>query len=81
MADGNRFLATYGSTPEADEIVFQMGRAHQNAGRAKDAAELYRRYLAHAHNLDHRAQGLALLAQSQIKSSDERGAAASSTRP
>ena len=77
VADGNRFLATYGSTPEADEIVFQMGHAHQNAGRAKDAAELYRRYLAHAHNLDHRAQGLVLLAQSQIKSSDERGAAAS----
>jgi tetratricopeptide (TPR) repeat protein len=77
VADGNRFLATYGSTPEADEVVFQMGRAHQNAGRAKDAAELYRRYLAHAHNLDHRAQGLVLLAQSQIKSSDERGAAVS----
>jgi TolA-binding protein len=77
VADGNRFLAAYASAPEADEIVFQMGRAHQNAGRAKDAAELYRRYLAHAHNLDHRAQGLVLLAQSQIKGSDERGAAAS----
>jgi tetratricopeptide (TPR) repeat protein len=77
VADGNRFLAAYASAPEADEIVFQMGRAQQNAGRPKDAAELYRRYLAHAHNLDHRAQGLVLLAQSQIKSADERGAAAS----
>ena len=61
--------------PEADEVVFQMGRAHQNAGRAKDAAELYKRYLARAKNLDHRAQGLVLLAQAQLKIGDERGAA------
>jgi tetratricopeptide (TPR) repeat protein len=77
VANGNRFLAAYASAPEADEVVFQMGRAHQNAGRAKDAAELYRRYLTRARNLDHRAQGLVLLAQSQLKSGDERGAAAS----
>ena len=54
-----------------------MGRAHQNAGHAKDAAELYKRYLARAKNLDHRAQGLVLLAQAQIKIGDERGADAS----
>jgi tetratricopeptide (TPR) repeat protein len=77
VADGNRFLATYGSSPEADEVVFQMGRAHQNAGHAKDAAELYKRYLARAKNLDHRAQGLVLLAQAQLKTGDERGAEAS----
>jgi tetratricopeptide (TPR) repeat protein len=77
VLDGNKFLAAYGSAPEADEVVFQMGRAHQNAGRNKDAAELYRRYLGHAHNLDHRAQGFVLLAQAQIKSADDRGAAAS----
>ena len=77
LADGNRFLATYPTAAEADEVAFQMGRAQQNAGRARDAAELYKRYLAHAKNLDHRAQGLVLLAQAQIKSGDERGAAAS----
>ncbi len=77
VADGNRFLGAYASAPEADEIYFQMGRAHQNAGHPKEAAELYRRYLAHAKNLDHRAQGLVLLAQSQIKIGDDRGAAAS----
>ena len=54
-----------------------MGRAHQNAGHAKDAAELYKRYLARAKNLDHRAQGLVLLAQAQIKIGDDRGADAS----
>jgi tetratricopeptide (TPR) repeat protein len=77
VADGAKYLASYGSSPEADEIVFQMGRAHQNAGHAKDAAELYKRYLARAKNLDHRAQGLVLLAQAQLKSGDDRGADAS----
>src|ERR1019366_8506216 len=77
VLDGNKFLATYGSTPEADEVVFQMGRAHQNAGRAKDAVELYKRYITRAKNLDHRAQGLVLLAQAEIKTGDDRGAAVS----
>jgi cellulose synthase operon protein C len=74
VLDGGKFLAAFGGSPESDEIVLQMGRAHQSAGRTKDAADLYRRYLAHARNLDHRAQGLVLLAQTQIKSGDERGA-------
>jgi tetratricopeptide (TPR) repeat protein len=77
VADGAKYLATYGSSAEADEIVFQMGRADQNAGHAKEAAELYKRYLARAKNLDHRAQGLVLLAQAQIKIGDDRGADAS----
>jgi len=77
VADGTRYLAAYGTTPEADEVVFQMGRAHQNAGRPKDAAELYRRYITRAKNLDHRASGLVLLAQAQLKIGDDRGAEAS----
>ena len=77
VLDGNKFLASYSSSAEADEVVFQMGRAHQDAGRTKDAAQLYQRYLSRARNLDHRAQGLVLLAQAQIKNGDERGAAAS----
>lgn len=75
--DGDRFLAAYGSAPEADEVVFQMGRAHQNAGRSKDAADLYRRYLARAKNLDHRAQGLVLLALADAKTGDDHGAVSS----
>jgi hypothetical protein len=57
-------------------VVFQMGRAHQDAGRTKDAAQLYQRYLTRAKNLDHRAQGLVLLAQAQVKNGAERSAAA-----
>jgi tetratricopeptide (TPR) repeat protein len=77
VADGTRYLGAYGATPEADEVVFLMGRAHQNAGRPKDAAELYKRYITRAKNLDHRAQGLVLLAQAQIKTADDRAAEAS----
>jgi cellulose synthase operon protein C len=77
VLDGAKFLAAFGSSPEADEIVLQMGRAHLHAGRARDAADLYRRYLAHASNLDHRAEGFVFLAQAQLKAGDERGAEAS----
>ncbi|HXX68159.1 MAG TPA: tetratricopeptide repeat protein [Polyangiaceae bacterium] len=76
VADGNRFLAAYGGTAEADEVVLQMGRAQQNTGHAKDAADLYQRYLARAKNIDRRVQGLVLLAQIELKLGDERASAA-----
>ncbi len=72
IADGNKFLALYGTSPEADEVVFQMGRAHQEAGHNKDAAELYKRYLARGtRNRDHRVQGFVLLAKAQLKGNDD----------
>ncbi|HSQ66938.1 MAG TPA: tetratricopeptide repeat protein [Polyangiaceae bacterium] len=72
IADGNKFLALYGNSPEADEVVFQMGRAHQDAGRNKDAADLYKRYLGRgSHNQDHRVQGFVLLAKAQIKGGED----------
>jgi tetratricopeptide (TPR) repeat protein len=73
VAAGNKFIAAWGSSPEADEVVFEMGRAHQNAGRNKEAVDLYRRYIGRSRNLDHRAQGLVLLAIAQQKTDDERG--------
>src|SRR5258708_292795 len=66
VIDGNKFLGAYATAPEADEVVFQMGRAHQNAGRAKDAAERYKRFLSRAKNLDQRAQGRVALSQAQL---------------
>lgn len=74
IANGNRFLAAHGGTSEADEVVFQMGKAHQNAGRNKEAADLYRRYLSRAKNQDHRVQGFVLLALAATKTGDERAA-------
>ena len=74
IANGNRFLAQYGTAADADEVVFQMGKAHQNAGRNKEAADLYRRYLARSKNQDHRVQGWVLLATALAKTGDDRGA-------
>ncbi len=73
IANGNRFLAQYGTTADADEIVFQMGKAHQSAGRHKEAADLYRRFLARSKNRDHRVQGWVLLATVLAKNGDDRG--------
>ncbi len=77
VQDGNKFLALFASSNEADEVVFQMGRAHQNAGRNKEATELYKRYIARSKNQDHRVQGYVLLALAQLKINDEKGAEAS----
>jgi len=74
IANGNRFLATHGASNDADEVVFQMGKAHQNAGRNKEAADLYRRYLARSKNQDHRVQGYVLLALALVKNGDEKAA-------
>jgi tetratricopeptide (TPR) repeat protein len=74
IANGQRFLSLYGNTPDADDVVFQMGKAHQAAGRNKEAVDLYKRYFAKAKGADRRVQTLVLLALAQIKSGDERGA-------
>ncbi|MBX3219756.1 MAG: tetratricopeptide repeat protein [Labilithrix sp.] len=74
IANGNRYLQSYGSSSDADEVVFQMGKAHQNAGRNKEAVDLYRRYVARSKNQDHRVQGYVLLAQALVKNGDEKAA-------
>ncbi len=74
IADGNKFLRDFASATEADEVVFQMGKAHQNAGRNKEAAELYKRYLPRSKNLDHRVEGYVLLALAEEKSGNEKAA-------
>jgi tetratricopeptide (TPR) repeat protein len=74
VQNGTKYLAAYGTSPDADEVVFLMGKAHQSAGRNKEAADLYRRYLARSKNQDHRVQGYVLLAKAQVRIGDERGA-------
>jgi len=74
IANGNRYLQQYGTSSDSDEVVFQMGKAHQNAGRNKEAADLYRRYVARSKNQDHRVQGFVLLALALVKTGDDRGA-------
>ena len=74
IADGNKFLHDFPNAAEADEVVFQMGKADQNAGQDREAVQLYQRYLPRAKNLDHRVEGYVLLAQAQIKVGDDKGA-------
>ncbi len=74
VANGTRFLAAYPQSREAVDVVFHMGRAHQAAGRNKEAVELYRRFVGQTRSVDRRVQGLVLLALAQIKLGDERGA-------
>jgi len=74
IANGNRYLQSHGSSSDADEVVFQMGKAHQNAGRNKEAADLYRRYVARSKNQDHRVQGYVLLALALVKNGEEKAA-------
>ena len=74
IQDGNAFLRDFPTAVEADEVVFQMGKADQNAGQDREAVQLYQRYLPRARNLDHRVEGYVLLAQAYIKSGDDKGA-------
>jgi TolA-binding protein len=74
IADGTLFLRAFPNAAEADEVVFLMGKAHQNAGRNKEAAALYQRYLSRAKNQDHRVEGYVLLALAEIKSGDDKAA-------
>jgi TolA-binding protein len=74
IADGNRFLHDFPTSVEADEVVFQMGKAQQDIGQDREAAQLYRRYLARARNLDHRVEGYVLLAQAERKLGDSKEA-------
>jgi tetratricopeptide (TPR) repeat protein len=75
---GNKYLKDFGTSPDADEVVFQMGKAHQNAGRYKDAIDLYKKYLARPpRNQDHRLQGWVLLAKAQLKNGDDKQASES----
>jgi tetratricopeptide (TPR) repeat protein len=77
VADGNAYLRDAGGSADADEVVFLMGRAEENAGHPEQAATLYRKYLAHAKNVDHRVEGYLLLAQAQLKIGAEHDAEAS----
>jgi tetratricopeptide (TPR) repeat protein len=74
IANGNRYLKEFPTSGDADEVVFQMGKAHQQAGRDKEAVDLYRRYVAKTRNEDHRVQGWVLLAVALGKTGDDRGA-------
>jgi TolA-binding protein len=74
IQNGNKFVSTYGGTSEADEVYFYMGRAHVNAGRNKEAAELFRRFIPRTRSADKRAQAFVQLAMVETKQGNPKGA-------
>lgn len=74
IENGNRYLSAYGSSAEADDVAFYMGRAHSRAGRPNDAIALYKRYLGRAKSADQKARAFVELALLQIQTKDDKGA-------
>jgi TolA-binding protein/antitoxin component of MazEF toxin-antitoxin module len=67
IQNGKRYRQQYGSGPEADEVAFLMGKAHEREKKWKDAADLYRNYAKGAKNADRRAESYVRLATVLLK--------------
>ncbi|RYG80433.1 tetratricopeptide repeat protein, partial [bacterium] len=74
IENGNRYLSAYGTSAEADDVAFYMGRAHSRAGRPADAIALYKRYVGRAKSADQKARAYVELALLQIQTHDDKGA-------
>jgi len=74
IADGKRYRRDYGSTPEADEVTFLMGKAHEREKKWRDAADLYRSYAKTAKSADRRAEAYVRLATVLLKMNNAREA-------
>jgi tetratricopeptide (TPR) repeat protein len=75
IASGKQYTHYYSRDPDADEVVFLMGKAHEKAKKWKDAEALYSRYSRTARNANARIEALVRLATVRVKLKDERGAA------
>jgi cellulose synthase operon protein C len=75
---GNKFRKYYPRDDNADEVVFLMGKAHEKAGKKKEAEALYDQYSKNARSVNGQIEALVRLAT--VKSDDERGAAAALDR-
>ena len=75
---GNKFRKYYPRDEAADEVIFLMGKAHEKAGKKKDAEALYDQYSKNARSVNGQIEALVRLAT--VKSEDERGASAALDR-
>ncbi|MEP7048855.1 MAG: tetratricopeptide repeat protein [Pseudomonadota bacterium] len=75
---GNKFRKYYPRDESADEVIFLMGKAHEKAGKKKDAEALYDQYSKSARSVNGQIEALVRLAT--VKTEDERGAAAALER-
>ena len=78
IESGQKFRKYYPRDDSADEVVFLMGKAHEKAGKKKEAEALYDQYSKNAHSVNGQIEALVRLAS--VKTEDERGAAAALDR-
>ena len=75
---GQKFRKYYPRDDSADEVIFLMGKAHEKAGKKKEAEALYDQYSKNARSVNGQIEALVRLAA--VKTDDERGAAAALDR-
>ncbi|HET7539216.1 MAG TPA: tetratricopeptide repeat protein [Polyangiaceae bacterium] len=75
---GQKFRKYYPRDDSADEVIFLMGKAHEKAGKKKEAEALYDQYSKNARSVNGQIEALVRLAG--VKAGDERGAAAALDR-
>jgi TolA-binding protein len=74
IADGKRYQKQHGTGPEADEVAFLMGKAHERAKKWREAADLYRSYARNAKSSDRRVEAYVRLATVLLSSKSTREA-------
>lgn len=75
---GQKFRKYYPRDEAADEVIFLMGKAHEKAGKKKEAEALYEQYSKSARSVNGQIEALVRLAA--VKTDDERGAASALDR-
>jgi tetratricopeptide (TPR) repeat protein len=78
IESGQKFRKYYPRDDAADEVIFLMGKAHEKAGKKKEAEALYDQYSKNARSVNGQIEALVRLAT--VKADDERGAAAALDR-
>lgn len=78
IASGESFRRQYPKDELADEVTFLMGKAHEKAGKNKEAETLYDRYSRSARSADSQIEALVRLAI--VRKGDDRGASAALDR-
>jgi len=78
IESGQKFRKYYPRDESADEVIFLMGKAHEKAGKKKEAEALYDQYSKNARSVNGQIEALVRLAG--VKADDERGASAALDR-
>jgi tetratricopeptide (TPR) repeat protein len=73
IESGEKFKRAYPRDELTDEVTFLMGKAHEKAGKLKEAEALYDKYSRSARSVDAQIEALVRLAT--VRKGDERGSA------